>query len=243
MIEWLRNKFASAISAFFVLTVIIVTVGFGIIGYNFADETGLIIGALVGFFLGLLSGIITYGLFATIIHISEKCDDICTAFQNNTTHTVNTNVPNKESSKKNTNSVLSEQETQKFENKDEWISNRIMKLISEGYTPSDAKIQAEAEYNNTKIEIDKIKEKQKIQEERIKQFHESNSTFVYSEHEQYLEGMKDSKEIVDYLKNLKSTNEYFNNDVIPEIQKVQELERLYGNMKKTALEKLKELTK
>ena len=84
MIEWLRNKFSSAISFFFVLTVIVVTISGGVVGYT-AGKTlggwhdnyggiGCIIGLALGCGIGIISGILTYGFFATVIHISETTD-------------------------------------------------------------------------------------------------------------------------------------------------------------------------
>ena len=83
MIKWLRDKFASAISFFFVLSVILSTVSGGIAGFavgksfgyydNYSD-IGCFIGLIIGCLLGIICGILTFGYFATIVHISELID-------------------------------------------------------------------------------------------------------------------------------------------------------------------------
>lgn len=84
MIEWLRNKFASIISACFVLYVVLVTTTGAIYGYmigkaigTYSDNysgIGLVMGIIIGLPIGVLTGILFFGLIATIIHISESND-------------------------------------------------------------------------------------------------------------------------------------------------------------------------
>ena len=61
MIKWLRDKFASAISFFFILSVILVTVSGGIAGfavgksfgyYDNYSGIGCFIGLIIGYFFG-----------------------------------------------------------------------------------------------------------------------------------------------------------------------------------------------
>lgn len=82
MIEWLRDKFASAISFFFYISVIVCSISGAIIGKSLGglehDSIGCFIGLIIGLFLGIISGILLFGFFATIIHISETCDGIIT---------------------------------------------------------------------------------------------------------------------------------------------------------------------
>ena len=75
MIEWLRNKFSSAISTLFVLTIIICTIVGAIAGNFFIrSSSAVIIGGIIGFIFGIVEGILTYGFCATVIHISESID-------------------------------------------------------------------------------------------------------------------------------------------------------------------------
>lgn len=108
MIEWLRDKFASAITFFFVVAVILCTICGGISGYSIGKALGCLIGLAIGLFLGIISGILIYGFFATIIHISETCDgmarklDRLYSSQNNLAQNVSASVSNDKSSSENT---------------------------------------------------------------------------------------------------------------------------------------------
>ena len=108
MIEWLRDKFASAITFFFVVAVILCTICGGISGYTIGKALGCLIGLAIGLFLGIISGILSFGFFATIIHISETCDGIASKLyrlcssQNNLVQNVSAAVSNDKSSSENT---------------------------------------------------------------------------------------------------------------------------------------------
>lgn len=110
MIEWLRDKFASAITFFFVVAVILCTICGGISGYTIGKALGgyynnyggigCLIGLAIGLFLGIISGILSFGFFATIIHISETCDSMVSKLdrlyssQNNFSQNVSTTASN-----------------------------------------------------------------------------------------------------------------------------------------------------
>ena len=108
MIEWLRDKFASAITFFFVVAVIICTICGGILGYTIGETLGCLIGLAIGLFLGIISGILSFGFFATIIHISESCDDMASKLdrlyssQNYLAQNISAAVSNDKSSSENT---------------------------------------------------------------------------------------------------------------------------------------------
>ncbi|MBQ1591090.1 MAG: hypothetical protein II077_03505 [Treponema sp.] len=84
MIEWLRDKFSTAINIFFVLYVAFATIFGGIVGYitgkgmgGYYHDYGVIgcfLGLIAGLMIGIVVGILAFGFFATIIHISESCD-------------------------------------------------------------------------------------------------------------------------------------------------------------------------
>ena len=85
MIEWLRDKFRIAVSIFFMLTVFISTLGCGVAGfligqvlsrYDNYSTIGCVLGLVIGFFLGIVSGVLAYGFLATILHLTETCDNI-----------------------------------------------------------------------------------------------------------------------------------------------------------------------
>lgn len=126
--------------------------------------------------------------------------------------------------------------------KDEWLQNRIMSLISSGMSPSDAKIQAETEYAISKKKIDEEKAKQDAELERIEKFRNSTN-FNYDDHLEAFESFSHASDLIEYLKKLGIKDKYFAENVLPKIEEYKELERLYGNMLKSALTKLKELTK
>ena len=118
MIVWLRDKFAPAITFFFVVAVILCTICGGISGYiigkalgdynNNYGGIGCLIGLPIGLFLGIISGILSFGFFATIIHISESCDDMAYkvdrlySSQNNLAQNVSAAVSNDKTSSENT---------------------------------------------------------------------------------------------------------------------------------------------
>lgn len=86
MIDWLREKFASAISILYYIWVIFSTILGGIQGYVLGKAlsgwqfswagTGCFLGFVFGLIGGIVSGILIYGFAATVIHISETNDAI-----------------------------------------------------------------------------------------------------------------------------------------------------------------------
>ncbi len=71
-----------------------------------------------------------------------------------------------------------------FENKEEWISRRILKLIDDGYNAADAKAQAEAEYVIALIEKAQQVEHNKKVEEAKKEQETNPGRFNYELHEE-----------------------------------------------------------
>ena len=110
MIEWIRDKFASTITFFFVVAIIICTICGGILGYTIGETLGCLIGLAIGLFLGIISGILSFGFFATIIHISESCDDMASKLdrlyssQNYLAQNISAAVSNDKSASENTSS-------------------------------------------------------------------------------------------------------------------------------------------
>ena len=84
MIKWIKGKFSSVISVCFILYVILISVSFAISGValgkaqsGWTDDfsfIGLVLGLIIGIAVALLSGILTFGFFATIISISQSND-------------------------------------------------------------------------------------------------------------------------------------------------------------------------
>ena len=76
MIQWLRDKFSFAISFFFIVNVIASSVLCGYALYSWSDENGLLclIGLVLGMFLGIVDGVLVFGFFATVVHISDVLD-------------------------------------------------------------------------------------------------------------------------------------------------------------------------
>ena len=121
MIKWLRDKFASAISFFFILSVILVTVSGGIAGfavgksfgyYDNYSGIGCFIGLIIGCFFGIVCGILTFGYFATIIHISETIDK------------ENVNKQNSEASIGNENKQKSDASTENVDYSQSWFCEK-----------------------------------------------------------------------------------------------------------------------
>ncbi len=65
--------------------------------------------------------------------------------------------------------------------------------------------------------------------------------FCLYDHIDYIESLKNAKEIYDYLEKIDCSDVYFNGVVLAEIKKCVNSERIYGSMKKSAIEKLQEL--
>lgn len=65
--------------------------------------------------------------------------------------------------------------------------------------------------------------------------------FCLYDHIDYINSLKNAKEIYDYLEKLNCIDTYFNAIVLPEIKKYISSERMYGSMKNSVISKLKEL--
>lgn len=76
MIEWLKEKFSSIIGIFYIITVILVSIMGAVLGFSVADSFGCVLGLIIGVFVGIFLGILTFGFFATIIDISNKCNNL-----------------------------------------------------------------------------------------------------------------------------------------------------------------------
>lgn len=85
MNKFLRNGFSALINIGFIVCVIGVTVWGGIIGHGLGRFSGSIIptllGILIGFWIGLITGFEIFGFLATIIHISQNSDRILSELQ------------------------------------------------------------------------------------------------------------------------------------------------------------------
>ena len=109
--------------------------------------------------------------------------------------------------------------------------------------PSDSKVQAETEYNLEKIKLDRKNDEINAKQQKMEKLKNSLNGFVYDEHLETFNSLSNVSELIDYLKRLEIKDEYFNEEILPKIEEYKEQERLYGNMLKSALIKLQELTK
>ena len=124
---------------------------------------------------------------------------------------------------------------------EEWVSQRIVALIQDGKTASDAKIQADAEFFVKKQAYEKVNAEKNEHQKKMQDLKDKN-IFVYEEHSETFNSMTHTSDLVKYLEELPITNEYFTNEILPEIKKLAEIERMYGKNIDTALKKLEELT-
>ena len=76
LVEWLRSSFKEMISVLFVISVISSTIIGALIGYTVNNDIGLLLGIVIGLLVGVITGIATFGLFATIISISDTQKEI-----------------------------------------------------------------------------------------------------------------------------------------------------------------------
>ena len=85
--------------------------------------------------------------------------------------------------------------------------------------------------------------KREVQVEALRpiSMNDSAGTFCLYDHIDYIENLKNAKEIYDYLEKLNCTDVYFNGVILAEIKKLVNGERMYGSMKRSAIIKLKEL--
>ena len=85
--------------------------------------------------------------------------------------------------------------------------------------------------------------KREVQVEALRpiSMNDSVGTFCLYDHIDYIENLKNAKEIYDYLEKLNCTDVYFNGVILDEIKKLVNGERMYGSMKRSAIIKLKEL--
>lgn len=66
-------------------------------------------------------------------------------------------------------------------------------------------------------------------------------TFLLEEHIDAISALEDAKSICEYLETLNCSDQYFHTTVLPEVKKYKNLERMYGSMKSSVIEKLNEL--
>ena len=78
--------------------------------------------------------------------------------------------------------------------------------------------------------------------QRDKEKFKNSDTFMFSHHEENLNNLKSAKEIYEYIVELNIQDEYFTDVVIPELNKMVEIERFYGNKHDSIINRLKELT-
>lgn len=85
--------------------------------------------------------------------------------------------------------------------------------------------------------------KREVKVEELRPISTNNTTdkFCLYDHIDYIDSLKNAKEIYDYLEKLNCSDVYFNGVVLVEIKKCVNSERIYGSMKKSAIYKLKEL--
>ena len=79
MFEWVKEIFASCLRIVFVLYVIVISVGGGVLGKMLnwqSPKVGFMLGLPIGFALAIFSGIIIFGISATIVATSESNDRI-----------------------------------------------------------------------------------------------------------------------------------------------------------------------
>ncbi len=83
--------------------------------------------------------------------------------------------------------------------------------------------------------------KREIQVETLHPMSMDNATNVFClyDHIEYINSLKNAKEIYEYLKTLNCSDVYFNGVVLEEIKKCVSTERMYGSMKGSVINKLK----
>lgn len=148
---------------------------------------------------------------------------------------------NKVDKTKNSN-IIAMDEIKPNQQKDEWVAERTMKLMSIGISPSDSKVRAETEYNLALYEQERKNQAIKAKQQKIEKLKKSSNGFVYNEHLDSFNSMKNTADLIEYLKSLEINDDYFIKEVLPKIEQYNETERLYGNMLQSALSELKELT-
>lgn len=89
------------------------------------------------------------------------------------------------------------------------------------------------------IRIKKEKE-EKIENLRNSQILKKN--FIFEDHEEEINKFEKLDELIQYLELLRIEDSFFNDEVIPSIKEYKDLERLYGSMLNSAINKLKEMT-
>lgn len=123
MINWLREKFKTSLSALFVLVVIFNGIFGAVLGYIIAPifdgnaDFGIFIGLVIGALIGIMSGIFAFGLGATIIHIADTNDLILKKLC--ATDSEISNEPDTTTESESTENTVKEEI--KYNDKNEWL--------------------------------------------------------------------------------------------------------------------------
>ena len=228
---------------------------FGYLGYVYINILkprsslsilGIIIGLLVGLLIEALifpPVVILFNIDEKIYGLSRKMNDLITTTKGVGKISTNMKVQEKvQETAVHTHFFISDYNENDFENKEVWISKRIMKLIDDGYRASDAKAQAEAEYVIGCIEINNKKEFDKKKSDTKKSTDKKTGTFIYEEHEEKFASFISAKELLEYLESLNLEDEYITNEVLPKIKDLVDVETFKIKKLTKALEILKKMT-
>ncbi len=106
-------------------------------------------------------------------------------------------------------------------------------------------VELEKEENDRLLAVQEKERAQKEKEEKINNLRNSQTpkkSFIYEDHENQIKDLKNLDELLEYLEILQIEDPFFKDEVIPEIKKLKEAQRLYGSMFNSAIVKLKEMT-
>ena len=251
MIDFLCSIYRKLVNVLAVVYLIV----FGYLGYKYINffyprASLSILGIIIGLLIGLLfealvfpPAVILFNIDERAYWISKKMNDMITISKSAANSSRNM-IPQEKGQEKtlHTPFFVFEYTDKDFGNKELWISKRIMKLIEDGYRASDAKAQAEAEYVIGSIEIKKQKEYDKKKEASKESTDKKTGTFIYEEHEEKFASFISAKELLEYLESLNLDDEFFNDEVLPKIRDLAEIETFKIKKLTKALDILKKMT-
>lgn len=162
MVKFLSKIYRKLLD-FIAVVFLIVFVLIGAAFFNELNESLKVLGGVLGLIVGVLSEALVFPPLAILFSIDARLQKL--EKLTDEVETLNKTVKEIRGNGKDDTPVfvketavhspflISDFAPEEFNNKDGWISKRIMKLINDGYRPSDAKAQAEAEYVIASIEL------------------------------------------------------------------------------------------
>lgn len=83
-----------------------------------------------------------------------------------------------------------------------------------------------------------IRRKNELKQERLSK---GAFVFIFSEHAMTIESMKNAKEIAEYIQEIDPGRSFFTEEMLKELNNIVQMEKLYGNMKRDAINYLKSI--